>query len=80
MKGPSSPLKSLFDIEKVDLQIENDERSFTQARLLPGVALAVLVAGVPDHLPGQGEQLVPAGEHGGNLATNLGGGLVYRNL
>ena len=44
------------------------------------MSFAVLVARVPDHLPGEGEQLVPPREHGGHQATDLGGRLIYRNL
>ena len=44
------------------------------------MSFTVLVARVPDDLPGEGEQLVPPGQHGGHQAADLGGRLVYRNL
>ena len=48
--------------------------------IIPGMSFTVLVARVPDDLPGEGEQLVPPGQHGGHQAADLGGRLVYRNL
>ena len=44
------------------------------------MALAVLVAGVPDDLPGQREQLVPPGQHSRGQTADLGSSLVYRHL
>ncbi len=48
--------------------------------LVPGVSLAVLVAGVPDDLPGEGEELVTPGEHRGNQPADLRRRLVHRHL
>ena len=80
LKGPSSPLNNLLDREKVDLKKWSECGPDETPLSVPGMPLAVLVARVPDDLPGEGEQLVPPGEHGRHQAADLGGRLVHRNL